>query len=84
VTVAELVRERLKPAVDANEPTGFALRDALMDVAGRRGEINTRALGNYLQANAMRIEGGLRIERVGQQSRAALWRVVKFPEHGSE
>jgi hypothetical protein len=53
-----------------------ALRDALLEVAGKRGEINTRVLGNYLQAHAMRIEGGLRLERAGTRSGVALWRVV--------
>jgi len=84
MTVAEVLRHAVAPEIVDKEPAALALRDALMDVAGRRGEISTRVLGNYLQANAMRIEGGLRAERVGQRSRAALWRVVPFPAGGGE
>jgi len=84
MTLAEVLKYAVAPEIVAQESAALALRDALMDVAGRRGEISTRVLGNYLQANAMRIEGGLRAERVGQRSRAILWRVVPFPEGGGE
>lgn len=41
------------------------LRDALLEVAGERGEINARRLGRYLVRHARRIENGLRIEDAG-------------------
>lgn len=62
----------------AMEPHHEGLRGVLNDVAANpRGEINVRRLGNLLLANENRIEGGLRVERMGSRSGVALWRVVK-------
>ena len=83
MTVADVKREAVSPDTVADEPTGIALRDALMDVAGRKGEINTRVLGSYLQANEKRIEGGLRVERAGKRSGAVLWSVVRVSGGGA-
>ena len=58
------------------------LRTALLDVAGRAGEINTRSLGKWLSKYQKRIEGGFRVEKVGIHVGNATWRVVQIPPHG--
>jgi len=80
VTAAELVRAATpKDVYGSGDDRTAALRDALFEVAGRHEGINTHVLGNYLQANAMRIEGSLRIERMGTRSGVVLWRVGPAP-----
>ena len=64
--VAEEASSR-KPT-QMGEPTDFAapeLRDALLRVAGDRGNISTRRLGKWLMDHEARIVGGLRIKRDG-------------------
>lgn len=54
-----------------------ALGDALLDVAGTRGEINSRRLGNWLGKYARRIEGGLRMIKVEDRQGVAVWQLEK-------
>lgn len=52
------------------------LKEALLAVgADRRGEINPRYVGNFLQKHALRIEDGYRFERGESRGKVATWRV---------
>ena len=53
------------------------MREALLAVAGQGGVINGRRLGKWLSAQTDRIVGGRRIEQVGTDHSAVLWRVVE-------
>jgi putative DNA primase/helicase len=55
----------------------YALRDALLSVAGERGEINQRRLGRWCAKLAGRRQGGLMIERGGLRDGAQTWRVAQ-------
>lgn len=50
------------------------LQQALLEVAGKGGKVDSRRLGNYLAKNERRQEEGLRVERVGERQGVALWR----------
>jgi hypothetical protein len=68
-TVRDLAEEALKrqPTV-MGEPTDYAqpeLRDALLQIAGERGVINTKILGRWIAAKRGRIVDGHRFEQVG-------------------
>jgi hypothetical protein len=67
-TVAELV-------ISANKPLS-GVRDLLLDIAGDRGEINAKRLGQYFQKREGRIMNGMSIKR-GQKDRQnrATWEV---------
>ena len=52
------------------------LREALLNVAGRGGAINNRALGNWLSSNKGRIINGLRFEHMGERGGIAVWALV--------
>lgn len=63
---------------DALNSEGSPLRAVLNEIAATpRGDLNVRRLGNLLLTNERRIEGGLRIERIGSRSGVALWRVAR-------
>jgi hypothetical protein len=57
------------------------LLDALLDVAGERGEINLRRLGRWLGRMCGRIQGGMKIERGHVSCGMQTWRVVKADDH---
>jgi putative DNA primase/helicase len=94
-TTAEAIKEATATEPDQNGPSGkFGLvrpdfRDALMVVAGRGGQINGRALGNWLQASAGRIVGigeeeprpKFYFERTGERSGVAVW-ALRLAEEG--
>jgi putative DNA primase/helicase len=76
VTAAQLVGLATLPAYDGTPPSDV-LREALLAVAGERGVIDVRRLGNYLRANADRVIGHWRIRR-GQRSKGGFkWKVVR-------
>jgi putative DNA primase/helicase len=54
------------------------LREALHKIAGERGTINTKRLGNWLAKNAGRIVGGHRIAKGGDTASGGLirWRLI--------
>jgi hypothetical protein len=73
-TVAEAIRA-------SNENSD--LRDALLSVAAdRRGEINPRYVGSFLQKHALRIEDGSRFVRGETRGKVATWQVETAPEPG--
>jgi hypothetical protein len=47
----------------------------LTEIAGRRGDIDGRTVGNFLSKHEGRIEGGLRFKRAGTDHKVALWAV---------
>lgn len=53
------------------------LLDALLDVAGDRGEVNLRRLGRWLSKMSGRIQAGLKIERGNVSNGSQTWRVVQ-------
>lgn len=59
----------------AKETTDSALMASLLDVAGRKGEVNTRSLSTYLERYERRVVGGLRIERTDMRRGRVVWRV---------
>lgn len=61
----------------SKDPAHDELRDALMEVAGRAGEINIRSLGKWLSKHEKRIEGGFRAEQVGVSGGVAAWKVLQ-------
>jgi hypothetical protein len=57
------------------------LRDALMEVAGRAGEINQKSFGKFLSRHEKRIEGGFRVEKAGGVfDGSAMWLVKRSDE----
>ncbi len=54
-----------------------ALREALLNVAGRGGAISSRALGIWLSSNKGRIVDGMRIEQNGERSHVAVWTLIR-------
>jgi hypothetical protein len=75
------VRTVVKRAKDMALIDEHQLLDALLDVAGERGEINLRRLGRWLAKMVGRIQGGLRIERGGVLSGMQTWGVSKVESH---
>ncbi len=53
------------------------LHGIIYDIAGERGIINARKLGRWIERNAGRICGGLRLESAGKRGGVCLWRVRK-------
>jgi hypothetical protein len=51
------------------------LYDAMYEIAGERGEINSRRLGRWIEGKAGRIVGGRWFERDGERSGVAYWKV---------
>ena len=54
-----------------------ALFEALEAVAGERGNINHRILGNWLARHKGRVVGDLRFEEAGESHHATLWKVAR-------
>lgn len=79
-TVAEAVATASKRFTDEE----ITLQDAFEGVAGERGNINLRILGHFLSKYALRIEGGLRIEKAGTSKHAVQWRVVNIQNSPSQ
>ena len=61
-----------------SDPTG--LHEVLLDIAGERGEINSRKLGWWIRRHSGRIVNGLRFVRLNQNSSAEKWRVESVSE----
>ena len=80
VTVLELVeRASERKATFGGEPGDWKepeLRDALLQIAGMRGSIDTRRLGYWLRAKAGRIVAGCRVVHAGATADSvARWRL---------
>lgn len=71
------VRNAIKTANGNTAIDDHRLLDALLDVAGERGEVNLRRLGRWLSKMAGRLQGGLKIERGSVSGGSQTWRVVK-------
>lgn len=71
------VRDAIKTANARASIDDHSLLDALLDVAGERGEVNLRRLGRWLSKMAGRIHTGLKIERGNVSGGSQTWRVVK-------
>lgn len=73
--LADHAEERTKTQM--GEPTDYAhpeLRDCLVRIAGERGLINTKRLGNWLSNRSGRIAGGVKLVKAGIASGgAARW-----------
>jgi hypothetical protein len=52
-----------------------AFKDALLDVAGERGEVNAKRLGHWMKKMAGRIQGRMRILAGEYSSGTATWSV---------
>jgi type II secretory pathway component PulF len=65
----------LKEAVKTAQKEGNeAFYDTLLELAGEKGEINHRKLGQRLKSLQGRIEGGLRLEQAGKtRDNILLW-----------
>ncbi|HRE14530.1 MAG TPA: hypothetical protein PLD37_10080 [Usitatibacteraceae bacterium] len=73
VTARDLVARASNAAASGD----FGLRDALLNVAGEREEVNLRRLGKWLSKMAGRIQSGMRIERETIRNGAQTWRVKR-------
>lgn len=74
-----MVRDAIREANrGVSDPTG--LREVLLDIAGERGEINSRKLGWWIRRHSGRIVNGLRFVRLNQNSSAEKWRVESVSE----
>lgn len=71
------VRDALKVADSRALVEDYLLRDALLDVAGERGEVNARRLGRWFMKMQGRIQAGLKIERGGVVSGGQTWKVTQ-------
>ena len=79
--VADLVRktqEAIAQPIGASDEVE-ALHHAVMEIAGERGQVNSRVLGRWIERHQMRRCGGLWIERCGDRWNTALWRVCGTP-----
>ncbi len=75
---------RVRNAVQETENGKHSeLREALLEVAGERGEINRRKLGWWLRKNAGRIVGGTRFARCNVNAPSEVWKVEKVAEVSS-
>ncbi|WP_158803965.1 PriCT-2 domain-containing protein [Acidisoma sp. L85] len=52
-------------------------RECLLKIAGERGRIDVRLLGNWLRDNAGRIVEGHRFHKIGTNQRSAVWQLKK-------
>jgi hypothetical protein len=80
--VADLIeqaREAFTNPMSAGEKIK-ALNNAMMEIAGERGDINPRMLGRWIERQQKRRCGGLWIERCGERWKTALWRVHGTPD----
>lgn len=69
-TVAEMVNR-------ATPPSMKAVHEMLMEIAGDRGDINTKKLGQYFQKREGRIMNGMRIKRgPPDRQKKATWEVI--------
>jgi hypothetical protein len=59
-----------------------ALLEAIEAIAGGRGDINARALGNWITRNKGRIVDGLCFQEDGLSHHATLWKVIRHPDRG--
>jgi hypothetical protein len=67
-TIADLVKR--------TDKSSSGVRDILLDVAGERGEINRKALGQYFVKRAGRIMNGMRIKRGPlNRQKTATWEI---------
>jgi hypothetical protein len=73
---ATAVREAVKVAASRALMEDHRLFDALLDVAGERGEINLRKLGRWLAKMNGRIQGGMQIARGSVVCGNQTWKVV--------
>lgn len=74
MTVADIIRA-------ARESDDQGLFTTLTDVARvRGGEPDPRRLGHWLNKRERRVEGGFRVDRVGERQGSVLWRVTKGGE----
>jgi hypothetical protein len=79
VTVADVVKlatER-KDTFGGGEFVRPAFREALLAVAGRDGNINSKSLGKWLSAKKDRVLDGSRFEHHGERDSVALWALRK-------
>jgi hypothetical protein len=65
----------VKDAVKSDEKDAATLHAAMENVAGEKGGINARRLGNFIAKHERRIEGALHFERAGDRQGVALWQV---------
>jgi hypothetical protein len=68
--------ERQSTVKGAIQAASEALREAMETVAGEKGGINVRRLGNFISRHERRIEGGLRFERGAISEHAICWKSV--------
>jgi putative DNA primase/helicase len=84
VTIAEVIREATavsEPEYGGRpEPANPSLRDALMDIAGRGGAINARALGAWLSSKLNTIVDGRQFARMGERRSVAVWALLDAGE----
>jgi putative DNA primase/helicase len=75
VTVAQVIKQASETRLssDGSEFVHPDFRDALLAVAGRRGAINSRSLGNWLAAHKDRIVSGSWFADMGTRQNAAVW-----------
>jgi putative DNA primase/helicase len=71
------VRALAARALAAAAVDDHAFKDALLNVAGERDEVNLKRLGKWLAKMAGRIQSGMRIERGTVQRGTQTWRVRK-------
>jgi len=73
VTVADVIAKATER--ESGEFVHADFREALLEVAGMKGAINARALGNWLAKNAGRIVDNQRFGQCGSRNKVALWKL---------
>ena len=73
-TRVKTVAERCGWSSDLNAE----LKEAVLDVAGERGEVNRRRLGWYLRRHEGRIVDGMQFLRSDRSQNAELWQIKKI------
>lgn len=79
VTTAQVIKAAMERANTCEGHFEFAneqLREAVLIVAGRGGEISNDKLGKWLSKNKGRIVDGARFEEVGKRQGVVVWTLV--------
>jgi len=77
--VADVIRIATdRPDENGSEFLHPEFREALLTVAGMKGAINSRSLGNWLAKYAGKVVDGVRFDQSGLRHKVALWQLSKL------
>ena len=73
------VKSVIAKAMEAKDEPAERLKESILELSGNsKGDINSRKFAKKLAYHKNRIEGGLRLERMGTSQGTTLWRIKKM------